>query len=471
MRKFIIYAILAITTASMAFMGFQCSSSELTTAKMAITSKDYPKAEGQLQKELSKNPKNEEAWFLLGKVRYETKNYAGMKDAMDKANEVGTKFKSDTRPYILQGWINSINEGVKVSNAAVDTADFVKAMELFKTAYYLVPDSLLSAVNLGTAYFKLGDYDNGEKYFREALNKHKFVEAARTLGRKYFDVAFDLKDKFIAQNKETMSTWNALQQFYEGMKSDNVLIDIKAPTSKTKPSDAKGGKGKSSKKSDAEEWNYPQYNLVLTIENELVTKITYSKPYMPAIDSTLARESQKNYGKAIDVLKEGYEINPTDPVITDLMINSFINSGRLKEAMVFIGERLKLDPENKMDHYFVGKFALIDKNFEEAEKSFQTALRIDPQFVDALLDLGNVYLEWGNFELEQAKKANKDLTVEKQYIERYKQAIPYLEKFVGQNPDNLRVWDALVQIYARTGDSKKGEEAMKKADSIRENLK
>jgi predicted Zn-dependent protease len=61
--------------------------------------------------------------------------------------------------------------------------------------------------------------------------------------------------------------------------------------------------------------------------------------------------------------------------------------------------------------------------------------------------------------------------VEKQYVERYKQAIPYLEKFVEQNPDNLRVWDALVQIYARTGNAIKGEEAMKKADSIRENLK
>ncbi|MFA6469506.1 MAG: tetratricopeptide repeat protein [Bacteroidota bacterium] len=471
MRKFIIYGILAICTASLAFMGFQCSSSELTTAKLAISTKDYPKAEAQLQKELGKNPKNEEAWFLLGKVRYEMKNYTGMKDAMMKANEVGTKYSADSKSYILQGWINSINDGVKVSNAAVDTAEYVKAMELFRTAYYLVPDSLLSAVNLGTAYYKLGDYENGEKYFREALTKHKYIEAAKTLGRQYFDVAFELKDKFISQNRETMSTWNALQQFYEGMKSDNVLIDIKEPASKSKPSAVKGAKGKPSKKTESEEWNYPQYNLVLTVENDLVTKITYSKPYVPAIDSTMAKASQEKYAQAIEVLKEGYAVNSTDPVITELLINSFINSGRLQEAKIFIGERLKINPENKLDHYFMGKFSLSDKNFEASEKSFQEALRIDPQFVDALLDLGNVYLEWGNYELEQAKKAEKDLTVEKQYVERYKQAIPYLEKFVEQNPDNLRVWDALVQIYARTGNAIKGEEAMKKADSIRENLK
>ncbi len=468
MRKQIVYGMLVVSAISLALMGFQCSSAEMTSAKLYIQRKEYQNAEAQLQKEVAKNPKNEEAWFLLGQIRYEQKNYLGMKEALDKSAEIGVKYKNDIKNYILQSWVNNINDGVKLSNDATDQAGYDKTVAAFKMAYDLLPDSLLSSFNLGMAYFRAGDEANGIKYVQETLDKHNYVEAAKKLGRVYFDKAFELKEKFRAENQELLATWTSLRQFYEGMKASDVVFYIKAPATKSKPAGAKPAKGK---KTVAEEWTYPQYNLVILVDDGTVEKITYSKPYTPAIDSSLVVQSQQEYDKAIQVLKRGFTLAPADPVISEILTNSFINSGRSAEARDFIAERLKTNPDYKSDHYFMGRFSMSDKKFADAEKSFLEALRVDPAYTDAILELGNTYLEWGNYELEEAKKANKDLSVEKKYLDRYKQAVPYLEKFAEQNPDNLRIWDALVQIYARTGDTKKGEEAMKKADSIRENVK
>ena len=42
-----------------------CSSAEQTTGMLAYNQGDYAKAETEFQKELQRNPANEEAWFYL----------------------------------------------------------------------------------------------------------------------------------------------------------------------------------------------------------------------------------------------------------------------------------------------------------------------------------------------------------------------------------------------------------------------
>ena len=54
MKKFIIYGMLVISAASLALMGFQCSSAEMTSAKLYIQRKEFQNAEAQLLKEVAK---------------------------------------------------------------------------------------------------------------------------------------------------------------------------------------------------------------------------------------------------------------------------------------------------------------------------------------------------------------------------------------------------------------------------------
>ena len=50
MKKHIVVGMLIVTALSLALMGFQCSSAEITSAKLYIQRKDYANAEAQLIK-------------------------------------------------------------------------------------------------------------------------------------------------------------------------------------------------------------------------------------------------------------------------------------------------------------------------------------------------------------------------------------------------------------------------------------
>ena len=63
--------VLAFLMLSMVFVGYQCGSTEITSAKLYIQQKNYDKAIEVLQKEITKNPKSDEGYYLLGYVQGE----------------------------------------------------------------------------------------------------------------------------------------------------------------------------------------------------------------------------------------------------------------------------------------------------------------------------------------------------------------------------------------------------------------
>mgnify|MGYP002260681176 CR=1 FL=1 len=63
---------------------FQCGSADVTSAKLYESRQDYEKAEASYLKEVTKNPSNHEAWYLLGRIRAQRGDYKGMKEAFDK---------------------------------------------------------------------------------------------------------------------------------------------------------------------------------------------------------------------------------------------------------------------------------------------------------------------------------------------------------------------------------------------------
>ena len=66
MKLLLQLGIVAVVLAAIVTTGFECASSEMTSAKLYIQRKEYDNAKTQLLKEVAKNPNNEEAYFLLG---------------------------------------------------------------------------------------------------------------------------------------------------------------------------------------------------------------------------------------------------------------------------------------------------------------------------------------------------------------------------------------------------------------------
>src|SRR5215216_4605410 len=70
--------ILVAATLYLSLSGFECASTQVTTARVALGRKDYKAAEDALKKEVAQNSMNGEAWKLLGDVYYEQGRYAEM---------------------------------------------------------------------------------------------------------------------------------------------------------------------------------------------------------------------------------------------------------------------------------------------------------------------------------------------------------------------------------------------------------
>ena len=191
MKRYFPGAVLLIALVYVAVTGFQCGSAETTSAKLYMQQKQWQKAEESLRKELAKNDKDEEAWYLLGAVRLEMKNYAGMNEAYTRALALSDVHKNEILHNRLSLWGAMYNEGVNFYNRGKDTAAYYdSAMTRFTTAILMEPDSpgtyYVSALD---AYAKQ-DYETARTDLRSALQKNpRYFDAARFLGQLQYTFA------------------------------------------------------------------------------------------------------------------------------------------------------------------------------------------------------------------------------------------------------------------------------------------
>ncbi|MBW7888347.1 MAG: tetratricopeptide repeat protein [Bacteroidetes bacterium] len=463
MKKFVLWGVYAIGLVSLMLMGFQCSSKEMTSAKLYIQRKEYENAAKQLETEVAKNPVNEEAWFLLGQVHSELKQYKEMKDAFVKTLEVSPKHKKEIDSYNLSTWSRLFNHGIDVVNKAKDSAGVIQAVESFTMAAYIEPDSLINQDMIGYCYYRAGDFDSAIPYLKEAFEKGKLLTSCTRLGNIYLLRADDHRRKFLEVNDAALQTKKNLENIHENMKAADVKFYIGQPSSTNKPTPVKG-KGKKTEP-QKEQWMFDQYNLVLTVDGDLISEVKYTKPYTPNIDSSEIKSAYKEYDKAIGVYRKGIEFFPEDQEISDNLMNSFIGAERNDEAFALLNARVKKYPDSKLDHYNLGVFFLRDNKFEDAVNQFSEVLRLDDKYSQAIYNLAATYVNWGVAVQDQLKKDGKE--GDKSYQEKFRKAIPYLEKVREEKPNDVRILDLLGQVYANLGDAAKAKEAYDKADAVR----
>ncbi|HMK38090.1 MAG TPA: tetratricopeptide repeat protein, partial [Bacteroidota bacterium] len=213
--------------------GFQCGSAETTSAKLYMQQKQYQKAEGSLLKEVAKNPKDEEAWYLLGAVRLELKNYAGMNEAYKSSLALSDAHKGEITRNRLSLWGSLYNEGVAYYNRGRDTAYFYdSALVRFNTAIMLEPDSAGTYYVTALANYAKVDYEGSRRNLEAAIQRSPaFFDAIRFLGQLQYAIAqkkLDAKDT-AAATAEYAKAADAFKKAFEIQpdNADNIagLID------------------------------------------------------------------------------------------------------------------------------------------------------------------------------------------------------------------------------------------------------
>jgi tetratricopeptide (TPR) repeat protein len=204
MKRLLPVAVLLIAAVYLSSTGFQCGSAETTSARLYMQQKQWQKAEESLLKQIAKNDKDEDAWFLLGAVRLETKNYPGMNDAYTRALALSDAHKSEITRNRLALWGNQYNEGVSYYNRGRDTAAyFDSALVRFNMAIALEPDSSTTYYVAALANYAKNDFEGSRRNLQTAIQKNPdFFDAARFLGQLQYLLAqksLDAKDTAAAR--------------------------------------------------------------------------------------------------------------------------------------------------------------------------------------------------------------------------------------------------------------------------------
>jgi tetratricopeptide (TPR) repeat protein len=392
-KNIIIFSILML---SLALVGFDCGSTEITSAKLYIQQKEYAKAKAALMEEIQKNPKSDEGYYLLGDVYGQESKYDSMMGAFSKSLSISNKFEKEIVTQKQYYWANLFNKAVnQYNNAAKVKGDSAKiylnkSAEIFKQAAIVAPDSVGSYKNMAFVYMNLNEYDSAIAPLQKMI------------------------DLSSPKDSSSIDAYKMLGQIWDHKAAD------------------------------------------------LMSKYKSSKDPQDSI------QAMQTYNKAINVLQKGRKLYPNDTDLLLYLSNAYIGSDQLDLARNIFQEGIQKDPNNKYYHYDYGVILLDANQFPDAAEQFKKAIDIDSNYESANYNLGVTYVKWGTAmnAAEMAKDSNSTSTA---YKEKYRQALPYLEKIVQLKSDDASAWELLGKVYAVLGMKDDAMNAFNKADAIRKN--
>lgn len=438
--------------AALTTVGFQCGSADFTGAKLHIQQKNYDKAIELLEKETTHNPKNEEAWYLLGRLRADKGNIDGMNAAFDSALSISPAHANEIYLTRLSMWGQYLNTGASyLKRASADSAEYYRlAIDNIEKAVKAKPDTGLTYDYLAMAYYGKGEIDSAVMAYRKGWEVSKDLEMYKQVGKILLNKGIDKESIFEKENAEQLKAVKALKEVKVGAYKSDILRALGEPSAVRLD--------KKNKKK--EELLYPAYNLTIAVEGEKVTKVNFSKPYQPAIDSTKYFEAVAEYNQAIDVFETIKSQNPQDNENLTLLLQAYVRANRIKEATNAFELAVKNDPQNKNNRYILGVLYRSLGEFTKAIAEYKEALALDPNFTDAAYEIGATYYNWGVDMLKKAQEKGED---SQEYKQKFQDALPYLEQVVAVKKDDWKIWQTLGTIYARLGQT---EKAMKALDEV-----
>jgi tetratricopeptide (TPR) repeat protein len=165
-----------------------------------------------------------------------------------------------------------------------------------------------------------------------------------------------------------------------------------------------------------------------------------------------------NKEKALELVREAKQKFPNHPDFGKVEIGTLIDMGKIDEAKSGLEEAVKKEPDNKVLHFYLGYVNSSLGNSEAAVKSYEEALRVDPNYFDAQLLVAKekykpaekIKKEMANLGISPADRKKK-LELDKVLVEQLQIALPYWEKAEKMNPSEQEVLDALSSIYGDLG--------------------
>ena len=191
-----------------------------------------------------------------------------------------------------------------------------------------------------------------------------------------------------------------------------------------------------------------------------------AKPY---VLTSGVYEQKKDTSLALQVLKGGLKKYPDDREIITSMIQIYMNLKMSEEALKYLDVVIQMNPG--FAGYYVAKGNVYDKSGDDrnAIKSYEKAIEVDPNSLEALYNLGVIYYNKGVKQIEIASNvpANDNETYQKELKKSenwWEKSLPLMEKCNELQKDNRGIMETLKTLYFRL-------KMMDKYNAISEKLK
>ena len=215
-----------------AFVFFGCQSQELTSAKVYLQQKDYPKAEYNFLTALDTEPENPEIPYLLAVEIYGNKN-SGLLDYIKAKKYMEMTIKRD--PNYLTEYVNSFRNQLygNTFNAAVNSynkvirsetedrdADLANALKYFDLSAQLHPKDAKAPIQIALIHSELNnDNETALAYLSKAIerapqNSDLKAETARIMAKENrMDEAMVMFDEALESDPENIAIGLRYAQF------------------------------------------------------------------------------------------------------------------------------------------------------------------------------------------------------------------------------------------------------------------
>ena len=203
---------------------------------------------------------------------------------------------------------------------------------------------------------------------------------------------------------------------------------------------------------------------------EALIKTNFSANSQIYMDLSRLYSMEGDTSKAISIAAEG-AAKFNDSQLATQEIELSLMSGKQKEVISKITEQASKNPTNKLYPYYLGiAYSTIGETVK-AEESYLQAIKIDPSFADANINVGGVLLNKGINLYNEANKLPQNQ--QKQYDDMIKRAgtefdkaFPYLEKASELDPKSRIALENLKTYYIIKKDQPKVDEVTAKITAL-----